>query len=152
MAFFFSDATVQALSPYTSFRHRIQFECPTGYALFHLNSYHDNGQNDRRWRFDCKQISRSALPSCIWTPYNKYDQPFIGGCSNGFVVAGFKSPSYSSSTGDRQFSVKCCKGDTVTEDCSITTYLNNWDATLNYAAPTGRVISGIYSHHENAKE
>ena len=117
-----------------------------------MYSYHDNGQEDRRWRFDCKKISTTALTSCVWTPNSAYDRPLIGGCSNGFAVAGFRSLSYNPGARDRQFSVKCCKGDTITDDCSITDYLNNWDAVLNYEAPSGQIISGVYSHHENSRE
>ena len=150
--YLFSDALSQGLSPYTDYRQNINFECPEGFALHRLYSRHNNRQEDRQWRFDCKQISGSALTSCSWTPTHNFDQPFIGGCSNGFAIAGFRSVAYSTGARDRQFSVECCKADIVTDDCSITNYINGWDSVMNYEAPSTHIISGIYSHHDNGRE
>ena len=146
------DAAIQQISGFTTFRGRIDHNCAAGSALYHLYSQHDNGQEDRRWRFGCRMISLTRLTSCHWTPQNILDQMLIAHCPAGFAAAGFRSVSYSTPTRDRQFSVKCCKSATVSKVCKFSGYINNWDAVMNYNAPNGEIITGIYSHHENSKE
>ena len=97
-------------------------------------------------------ISLTQLTSCQWTPQNALDNMLIAHCPDGFAATGFRSLSYSTPTRDRQFSVKCCKAATVSKICKFSGYINNWDAVMNYNAPNGEIITGIYSHHENSKE
>ena len=85
-------------------------------------------------------------------PRNALDQMLIAQCPDGFAVTGFRSLSYSTSTRDRRFSVRCCKATNVSKNCKVTGYLNGWDAVMNYKAPNRRIITGIYSHHNNGKE
>ena len=60
--------------------------------------------------------------------------------------------NYNGGARDRQFTVTCCDAANVNNECSITDYLNDFDGLLNYVAPYGQVISGIYSHHDNSRE
>ena len=97
-------------------------------------------------------ISLTQITSCQWMPQNAYDQMLIAHCPDGYAVTRFRSLSYSSGHRDRQFSVRCCKSATVSKTCKFSGYLNGWDATMNYNAPSGEIITGIYSHHDNSKE
>ena len=39
-------------------------ECSSKYAIFRFQSIHDNGKEDRLWRFDCKKVHRLFLVLC----------------------------------------------------------------------------------------
>ena len=39
-------------------------ECSSKYAIFRFQSIHDNGREDRLWRFDCKKVHRLFLVLC----------------------------------------------------------------------------------------
>ena len=97
-------------------------------------------------------ISLTQLTSCQWTPQNGLDQMLIAHCPDGYAATGFRSLSYNHGARDRQFSVKCCKSTTVSKTCKFSSYINNWEGVMNYNAPSGEIITGIYSHHENSKE
>ena len=143
---------IQQLSGYTTYRGKIDHNCPAGSALYHMWSQHDNGQMDRRWRFGCRTISLTQLTSCRWTPQNELDDMLIAHCPDGYAVTGFKSLSFNRGANDRKFTVKCCKATTVSKTCKFSGYLNAWDAIMNYNAPNGEIITGIYSHLEDTKE
>ena len=75
----------------TNFHEAIDFQCPKGMGLSSLYSIHDNGQEDRRWRFGCKPVSSSELTTCVVKKPNTYDHPSIAGCDDGSVVTAFKA-------------------------------------------------------------
>ena len=97
-------------------------------------------------------ISLTQLTSCRWMPQNALDQMLIAHCPDGFAVTGFRSLSFSVPSKDRQFSVRCCKSATVSKTCKFSGYINGYDAVMNYNAPNGEIITGIYSHHANSKQ
>ena len=76
-------------------------ECSqTGYGNeFDLESYHDNGREDHRWKFTCCAISNPIAASC------------------------------------RQSG-----------------YVNDWDASIIFQANKGKVITGVFSYHDNIRE
>ena len=39
----------------------LHVECTSGYGIYKFQSVHDNGKEDRLWRFDCKQVRMLAL-------------------------------------------------------------------------------------------
>lgn len=39
-----------------------------------------------------------------------------------------------------------------TGSCALTGYVNSWDGVMNYQCPSGQVMSGMYSVHDNGRE
>ena len=42
----------------------LHIECSSNFAIFKFQSVHDNGREDRLWRFDCKKVHRLFLVLC----------------------------------------------------------------------------------------
>ena len=91
--------------------------------------------------------------SCYWTDYvNDFDEPVSSMCSADYAISGIQS-YHSNRHEDRRTRFKCCKQQGYkTYSCALTSYLNNYDATLNYNVPQGKVLAGWFSIHSNRKE
>ncbi|XP_053318099.1 hemagglutinin/amebocyte aggregation factor-like [Spea bombifrons] len=58
-----------------NFDEQIAFTCPFGSVLSGMDSYHDNGKEDRRWKFLCCQGEVPVTRNCKWSDYvNEFDQ------------------------------------------------------------------------------
>ncbi|KAM3926649.1 hemagglutinin/amebocyte aggregation factor-like [Leptodactylus fuscus] len=56
------------------FDQEFTFTCPFGTVLSGMDSYHDNGREDRRWRFLCCQGETAVQRNCQWSGYiNDFD-------------------------------------------------------------------------------
>ena len=50
------------------------FECPNNRVLTGVSSHHDNGAEDRRWKFRCCEAPNHIKENCDWTGYiNSFD-------------------------------------------------------------------------------
>ncbi|GFS13748.1 hemagglutinin/amebocyte aggregation factor [Elysia marginata] len=130
------------------------YECPLGLVLKSIHSVHDNRKEDRRWRFGCGiAASGCKLRACHWTDYvNWWDAPMNFVCPANYVISGLQS-YHDNHREDRRFKFKCCSHrHYITYSCSLTGYINNWDAVLNYNVPRGHVLTGVAGVHDNRKE
>ncbi|KAM3913882.1 hemagglutinin/amebocyte aggregation factor-like [Leptodactylus fuscus] len=56
------------------FDQEFTYTCPFGTVLSGMDSYHDNGREDRRWRFLCCQGETAVQRNCQWSGYiNDFD-------------------------------------------------------------------------------
>nr|ACH48240.2 dermatopontin 2 [Haliotis diversicolor supertexta] len=131
------------------------FTCPPDTSLIHVISSHDNHFEDRVWDFKCGAPPQTGvnMSVCDWTDYeNEFDQPLTFQCVNDGLMAGVSS-IHDNHHEDRRFKFYCCEvADYITADCYFTTYVNNWDEHMDYVVPSGKVMHGIDSYHDNGKE
>ena len=129
-------------------------DCPRGHVISTIHSVYSNRKGDRRWRINCKPAPSGANPTfCFWTDYvNNFDEPISSMCSANHVISGIQS-YHSNLHEDRRIRFKCCQQrDYRTYSCALTSYLNNYEATLNYDVPNGKVLAGWFSIHSNRAE
>jgi len=71
----------------------LTFVCPDNQALKKVYSHHDNGREDRKWRFGCCAVSSNVyLKRGGWTNYlNDWDSPLNFRCKDTEVLVGLKS-------------------------------------------------------------
>lgn len=70
----------------------MNFLCPANKYIAGVESHHDNGVEDRRWKFTCCGISGKITTSCRQTGYvNNFDTPINFEASNGEVITGVYS-------------------------------------------------------------
>ncbi|KAJ8269310.1 hypothetical protein COCON_G00119170 [Conger conger] len=59
------------------FDHPFHFSCPDNHIISGMSSYHQNRQEDRRWKFYCCRVNNYYNHYCYWTPYvNTFDERF----------------------------------------------------------------------------
>ena len=129
-------------------------DCGRGSAVFRVISYHSNHHEDRRWRWGCKRVLPShSHEHCRWYEnVNNYDQPMFFMCGQNMYLRGVKSYHHNHYE-DRRWSFYCCGSPGFkTRSCYNTGYKNSWDGDMNFKVHHGRVISGVYSYHDNHKE
>ncbi|KAK3795192.1 hypothetical protein RRG08_056255 [Elysia crispata] len=128
--------------------------CSHRQTLKNIYSVHDNRREDRRWRFSCANGPGGCqVRDCHWTGYvNGWDAPMNFVCPANYVISGLQS-YHDNRREDRLFKFKCCihKG-YITYSCSLTGYINSWDGVLNYNVPSGHVLTGVASIHDNHRE
>ena len=70
----------------------MNFMCPANKYIAGVESHHDNGREDRRWRFTCCAIQNRITASCHQTGYvNDYDAPMNFQANHGEVITGVYS-------------------------------------------------------------
>ena len=128
--------------------------CHNGQVIRTVHSIHDNGREDRIWKFTCGAAPSDATPTdCLWTDYvNGWNEPIDFMCPADHVIAGIQS-YHDNGPEDRRYKFKCCKQDGyMTYSCYLTAYLNNWDEPLTYNVQPGKVLTGWASKHDNGKQ
>ncbi|KAG9329598.1 hypothetical protein JZ751_003510 [Albula glossodonta] len=59
------------------FDERFTFYCPPNHVISGMASYHDNGREDRRWKYYCCRVNNYCNSNCRWTTYvNNFDDYF----------------------------------------------------------------------------
>lgn len=82
--------------------------CPGTYVLVSVASGHDNGAEDREFKFGCAEFEKTRRSGCSWTSYlNSFDGAVNFRCTSGKVFAGVRS-FHSNAAEDRRFSFLCC--------------------------------------------
>lgn len=127
----------------------LDFKCPTNSALTAVNSNHDNGKEDRRWRFKCCDITsggKFSIQSVHTTGWlNRFDEKLDAKCNPNSVLVGLKS-FHANHQEDRRWALKCgvvqekAKPIVVLPSPEKTDFLNDWDKPLAWTAPADLII------------
>ncbi|XP_022295541.2 hemagglutinin/amebocyte aggregation factor-like [Crassostrea virginica] len=134
----------------------LNFQCPSSKSyIYQIVSTHNNKKEDRRFDFNCRPVHDVAGPvSCSLSGYvNNFDAPVLYTCPNGGYLNGVSSV-HDNKKEDRRYRFRCCtpRSGYYHKNCKWTGYVNNWDETFNYFVPSGYVIRGVNSIHDNKKE
>ncbi|CAG5115564.1 unnamed protein product [Candidula unifasciata] len=129
-----------------------RLECLTNSILSYIGSIHENKYEDRIWEFACRPAP-DTISGCYWTNYlNQFDKPLDYKCRGNEVLNGMMS-YHDNRCEDRRFMVQCGRvANRSTRNCYQTFYVNDLDGVMTFSVPTGQVIKGVYSYHENKKE
>ena len=137
------------------------YYCPGDKSMVGIESYHNSGREDRRFRFLCCNLQidnqNATRSSCSSTEYvNEYDQKLNFTCPFEMVMVGMKS-KHNSGREDRQFGFHCCRYRAsglrlFTRECSISGYVNNYDSRANYSCTNSSVMVGQSSVHDSGRE
>eukprot|EP00043_Microstomoeca_roanoka_P014551 m.144440 g.144440 ORF g.144440 m.144440 type:complete len:1730 (-) comp16042_c0_seq1:350-5539(-) len=131
------------------------YRCSYGSGLTRLYSYHNNHNEDRRWGFECASAGSGGTGTTVSSGalnYHLFDQPISYYCPSGYFLDTLES-SHDNNKEDRVWHFECRKASALfTWDCTTTSYLNSFDNPLDYTAPSGRFITGLFSYHDNNKE
>ncbi|XP_056009464.1 uncharacterized protein LOC125680077 [Ostrea edulis] len=140
----------------------VAFQCPNGGILDGVSSFHDNGAEDRRFRFYCCEKPATGNMHLVtvffllrilgvYTWVNEYDQPFTFTCPQHQSISRVVS-HHDNRREDRVFDLQCTTYTEKTENCSWTDFVNNFDQPLAFQCPNGAVLDGIGSYHDNHQE
>jgi len=84
----------------------LTYTCPSNMVITGLHSYHDNGKEDRRWKFRCSSFKGLAVNQGSWSGWkNDWDKTFYASCGQKPLV-GLHSV-HSNRKEDRRWKVKC---------------------------------------------
>ena len=90
-----------------SMRGSMNYACPHNYVITGVESYHQNGKEDRRFKFECCKVN-GKVDHCSNSGYvNNYDHQLNFGSSDKFMT-GWKS-TFSGWHKDRKFSFDVCE-------------------------------------------
>lgn len=161
LTFLLCGLAVGTLGWLNKFDQPVFFQCPANQFLSHISSAHDNHYEDRVWDMSCSPLPPlgkgwdSTVRNCRWTNYvNELDQPLTFQCPNEGFITGMAS-FHDDKTEDRRFKFQCCDAPgagVVAHSCYFTSWANDWDGTLNFDVPRGKILRGVISYHSNAKE
>ena len=87
---------------------KLSFSCPDRWVLNGVYSKHDNGKEDRRWKFKCCELPDNVfVKRHAYTKYTNYDDHITWFCpkSNEAVVA--LTSYHSNGREDRRWRFKC---------------------------------------------
>ena len=132
----------------------LNVRCRNNQAFYRVRSYHDNGREDRHWLWYCRTVLRNTrFTNCQLTGWqNDYDQPLMFQCPANKVLTGVESV-HDNGREDRRWKFQCCDANGYyTRNCYLTNWINNWDASMDHAVPSPRVLTGAYSYHDNGRE
>jgi len=83
---------------------------------------------------------------------NQYDNKLNFRCPKGGHITQIES-RHDNHREDRIWKYECGEGLVINAlRCSWTGFVNWWDATMNFKCPHNKVISGVYSYHDNHRE
>ncbi|CAM9489293.1 unnamed protein product [Lampetra fluviatilis] len=92
-----------------NFDEAFSFTCPFHSALNGMESYHDNGKEDRRWKYNCCAQSNVCFSECLWTDYvNNWDEQFSWTVPDSYFLAGVSS-YHDNGKEDRRWKYHFCK-------------------------------------------
>jgi len=94
-----------------------------------------------------------ALLGCALAWQNSWDRPHNFQCSGGQYINRIRSYHHNHYE-DRRWLAYCTRVSGIKADksCSWTGWVNSWDGILSYTCPAGKVITGMYSQHDNGRE
>ncbi|CAG2209632.1 unnamed protein product [Mytilus edulis] len=109
-------------------------------------------QMDRRWCLGCRPTGGRHI-NCYWTPHyvNDWDKFFSFQCNNYGFIVGMQSIHHNHYE-DRRFRFQCCS--IAGKDLSQCrkTFRNDLDKPNTVHVPTGSVVRGVSSSHNNHYE
>merc|ERR1712033_19026 len=94
-----------------------------------------------------------ALLGCALAWQNSWDRPHNFQCSGGQYINRIRSYHHNHYE-DRRWLAYCTRVSGIKADrsCAWTGWGNSWDGILSYTCPAGKVITGMYSQHDNGRE
>ncbi|CAG2209633.1 unnamed protein product [Mytilus edulis] len=114
--------------------------------------YSRSAGTDRRWCLACRPTGGRHI-NCYWTPHyvNDWDRFFSFQCNNYGFIVGMQS-IHQNQQEDRRFRFKCCS--IAGKDLSQChkTFRNQFDKPNTVHVPTGSVVRGVSSTHNNHYE
>ncbi|KAH3830445.1 hemagglutinin/amebocyte aggregation factor-like [Dreissena polymorpha] len=137
-----------------NFDQEFSFTCDHPYqTISHVESIHDNGAEDRRFAFGCRDVlpdQKGSRPQCYWSGFeNQYDLPVVFQCPRNNYINGMGSV-HDNGAEDRIWKFYCCQlPDIHMFDCSFTDWTNVFDGAQNFNSPDGLVMKGMDSYHDN---
>ncbi|XP_048012784.1 hemagglutinin/amebocyte aggregation factor-like isoform X2 [Megalobrama amblycephala] len=81
---------------------------------------------------------------------NNYDEPLSYHCRPGQSISSIKSMHHNYYE-DRQWDLGC-KDSSISTECFLSHYVNNFDQEFTFQCPTNYVIAGMHSFHHNYYE
>uniref|UniRef100_A0A6I8T2I0 Hemagglutinin/amebocyte aggregation factor n=1 Tax=Xenopus tropicalis TaxID=8364 RepID=A0A6I8T2I0_XENTR len=107
------------------------------------------------WPEPSVQTAEQLCPGTRGKPGNKwindYDKPLSFQCPKQQSIS-FIISKHSNRREDRVWSFACQNSLYLPLSCNWTNYVNDFDQELNFTCPTGSVLSGMESYHDNKKE
>lgn len=139
----------------------VNFTCPNGKFLTGASSRHSNGHEDRIFKYTCSDISlfkEKVRPvACEKSRViNGPDKPVVFSCPDKKVLVGENS-KFHKGPKDRVYSYNCCAlehpfAKVTVDQCSLTPFINGWDAYFDFKCPQNMVLKGTHSYHNNKRE
>jgi len=133
----------------------LSFSCPGNEAISGFRSTHNNGKEDRRWKFQCCEVTNAQLVDVGLTSYlNKWDGVLDFTCADDEVLIGVYSV-HDNKKEDRRWKARCARLRPVRDfviSATWTAWENSWDTALEFDAGIDGMITGLYSVHDNGKE
>lgn len=139
----------------------VKYRCPDGQALTGVTSQHNSGAEDRIFSYQCSEGSLfdKALSYGACTEHknvNRYDGPVNFSCPKDSVLVSERS-YHNNGAEDRVFSYTCCELQHPyvplgVKECSLSPFVNSYDAYLNYKCPANMVLKGTKSRHHSGAE
>ena len=124
-------------------------QCPSGQGFYRVRSKHNNGREDRRWEFYCRQVVQTGNPTCTKTSsyINNFRDAISFMCSKNQYLGAVES-YHDNSKEDRRWKFTCCSAPSyATKDCRLTDYVNHLDRKMDFQASEGEVITGVVSYY-----
>jgi len=84
------------------------FQCPANHVMDGVYAVHDNGKEDRRFKFRCCKLSNASLRKGALQNANDWDKPFDFRCKNGWVLTAIRS-KHDNGKEDRRFAFHCSR-------------------------------------------
>ena len=130
--------------------------CDDGYGIYGAISVHHSLSEDRRWYWQCRKLAQENLShSCYWSrDVNYYNKDISFTCCENEYIRGVDS-YHDNSHDDRRWSFYCCDSTGLTtHTCYTIGYQNSLslDGDLDFQAPFGRVVTGVFSQYNNHRE
>merc|ERR1712212_1414534 len=94
-----------------------------------------------------------ALSGCALAWQNRWDQRHTKTCPSGQYIARIRSVHHNHYE-DRLWNVDCQRmsGVLANKACAWSGYVNSFDAMISYTCPSGKVMTGMDSYHDNGRE
>jgi len=89
----------------------LNFHCPAQQVLYGVESYHDNGKQDRRWKFKCCRVSSnvSLQKKRLTGSINDWDENLQWWCSKSDEVVVSLYSYHSNHYEDRRWNARCAE-------------------------------------------
>jgi hypothetical protein len=152
---------------------KFEHTCPKGWIMQGFLSFHDNGREDRLWKFQCTRVPHKVhqtqwtsdknggwtveLNNNIWyknrieNTWNNYDGNinFQFNCDNAITGIGGK---HHNGHEDRRFWIYVSQMKNNSGRCHWTNWVNQYDGDMDFYTGENSFIAGIYSVHNNGRE
>jgi len=145
-----------------NFEKKLDFQCREGHVLIGMHSRHSNGKEDRRFSFQCAQLSNKMkvptpnLPSLTQlqtTSYvNYWDETFRWEAGSNRMITGIYS-EHIEDKNDRLFGFysKAASGFNCLPN-EAGPFVNDFDKEFKFKCSENEAINSVYSVHDNGKE